>query len=563
MKNRLFAAFIITVAATILVNAVCLYRPLYEPFERRIYDLKYALVLKNNKIENIVVVDIDEASLVKLGRYQNWPRVYFAQILQSLSKAKVVGFDVFFGEPDTLPVEARKFYSKPSFDTLMEDMIADHGRVVLVSSISGLPVFTLHNKIGVGEILADFDGVVRRGYSEIEGIPAFASVIAADYILEKTPPAKFFINFYPESSFRKISYSDVYFHRVPVEFFENKIVLVGGTAPGLFDRHAVPFDRNYPGLLIQANLVNTLVTGSWINEVPYCYCLLATFLIALLFAVFTLYRSWWFYLPAGLIISSLFMVAITFMFARGWEFGMVRPFYVFILTLIFGLGYRYQFEEREKRKIRSVFSRYYSRELVDKLIKHTPQLGGEKVDCTIIFADIRNFTPYAEQSDPQRVEDSLNRFLDAMVQIVFKYQGRIDKFIGDCVMAVFGSPMTVPNHALNACFAALEMIKRAEELGFKIGIGINSGEVISGNFGSLMRMEYTVIGDAVNLAARLETATKELNQSIVLGKATHERASRSKIMTLEFIELGSVKVKGKEEPQPVYTLRRVGENVSA
>ncbi len=560
MKNRLHAAIIIAISSTILVNIICLYRPLYEPFERKIYDLKYSLTLKSGKIENIVVIDIDDNSLAKLGRYQNWPRIYFAGIFHSIRQAKVIGFDVFFGEPDTLPIEARKFFDKPSFDSLVEQHIAAHGRVVLVSSFNRLPVYTDHNKYGSGEIFADADGVVRSGYSKIEGVPTFASVIAG-YFNKNAVPLKFYIQYYPESSFRVISFSDIYFQRVPSEFFKDKIVLIGGTSPGLFDRHSVPFDRNYPGLLIQANLVNTILTGSWIKEIPFIYWLIVTFLIAVLLAVFALYRSWWFYLPASLVILCILLIVITIMFARGLEFGVVRSFYVFLLTIIFGLGYRYQFEEKEKRKIRSVFSKYYSRELVDKLIEQTPQLGGEKVDCTILFADIRNFTPYAEQSDPQKVEDSLNRFLDSMVQIVFKYQGRIDKFIGDCVMAVFGSPMTVPNHALNACFAALEMIKKSEDLGMKIGIGINSGEVISGNFGSLMRMEYTVIGDAVNLAARLETATKELNQAIVVGKATYERASRA-IMTLEFIELGTVKVKGKEEPQPVYTLRRSSDSVS-
>ncbi len=561
MKSRFFAAVIISSAATVLVNLLCLYRPLYEPFERRVYDLKYSLVLKTGRIENIVAVDIDDASLAKLGRYQNWPRAYFAGALGPLSRARVVGFDIFFGEPDTLPAEAARFYSKPNFDDMIDSMVAGHGRVVMVSSIHGRPVFHRNNETGIGEILADRDGVVRRAHTVVEGEPSFAAVIAG-YASDNQPPVKFLIDFLPEASFRKISFSDVYFRRVPDEFFEDKIVLIGGTSPGLFDRHAVPVDRDYPGLLIQANIVNTIINGSWIREIPYLYCLLATLLIALLLAVFTLYRAWWFYLPATLLVLCVFVVAVVLLFARGWEFGLMRPSYVFISTLMLALGYRYQFEEREKRKIRSVFSRYYSRELVDKLIEHTPQLGGEKVDCTIIFADIRNFTPYAEQSDPRQVEQSLNRFLDAMVQIVFKYQGRIDKFIGDCVMAVFGSPVVVPNHALNACFASLEMIKRAEEMGLKIGVGVNSGEVISGNFGSLQRMEYTVIGDAVNLAARLETATKELNQSIVLGKATYEKVRASRTMTLEFTELGAVKVKGKEEPQPVYTVRRIGESIS-
>jgi adenylate cyclase len=234
----------------------------------------------------------------------------------------------------------------------------------------------------------------------------------------------------------------------------------------------------------------------------------------------------------------------------------VRPTYAFILTIITTLIYRYRFEEQEKRKIKAIFSRYYSRELVEKVITKPPRLGGEKVDCTIIFADIRNFTPYAEKASPKEVARRLNSFLTTMVNVVFKYEGRVDKFIGDCIMAVFGSPVQLRNHALNACLAATEMITQAERLGFKIGVGINSGEVIIGNFGSPMRMEYTVIGDAVNLASRLEGLTKEYNCNIIVGEATYRQIVREKILDLRFQELGKLRVKGKEEEITAYRLNR-------
>jgi adenylate cyclase len=148
----------------------------------------------------------------------------------------------------------------------------------------------------------------------------------------------------------------------------------------------------------------------------------------------------------------------------------------------------------------------------------------------------------------------LNKFLDEMVQVIFDHQGRVDKFIGDCVMAVFGAPVQLENHALNACQAALDMVERAEKLGFNIGVGINSGEVISGNFGSPVRMEYTVIGDAVNLASRLEGQTKEFKCSIVVGEETYHRVSQEKDINLRFKELGRIRVKGKAEEVSVYAL---------
>jgi adenylate cyclase len=144
-----------------------------------------------------------------------------------------------------------------------------------------------------------------------------------------------------------------------------------------------------------------------------------------------------------------------------------------------------------------------------------------------------------------------------MVRVIFDHQGKIDKFIGDCVMAVFGNPVPVSNHALNACRAALEMVDRADRLGFKIGIGINTGEVISGNFGSPMRMEYTVIGDAVNLASRLEGQTKEFDASIVCGEAVYNRVKAIPDPGMRFEPLGKVRVKGKAEEVTVYSVKSV------
>ncbi len=192
---------------------------------------------------------------------------------------------------------------------------------------------------------------------------------------------------------------------------------------------------------------------------------------------------------------------------------------------------------------------------MEKVISEPPKLGGEKVFCTILFADIRNFTSYAEKSGPGDVAKVLNRFLTEMVMVVFKYQGRIDKFIGDCVMAVFGHPVGLKNSAFNACLCAREMVKKANELGFQIGIGINSGEVISGNFGSPMRMEYTVIGDAVNLASRLQDLTKEYGVNIIVGENTYKLASQQPTVELPFNEIGRVRVKGKEEMVLVYELK--------
>ena len=553
MKSRIIPSIVITAAAVIIINLLCMFTPLWQPFERKIYDIKYQWHVPEQRIEEIVIVDIDEKTLEKLGRYQNWPRAYFAEVIEYLDSCKVVGFDIFFAEPDTLPVQARQYYNKPSFDTLMNDAIKRNRRVVLVSDLETKPIFTEYNRTGYGYIFADRDGIVRRGFYSLFGEKTFAAEIA-DIASPIDKEDDFLIKFLSENSFRRISFSDVYLKRVPKEYFTDKVILVGGTAAGLFDYHAIPFARHFPGVLIQANLVNNFINSLKIAEISYIYVLILSFALCLIFSLLFLSKRTWIYIIFSILLYAVLIIGSFVLFGYGYELGMVRPSYALILTIVFTLIYRYQFEEREKRRIKTIFSRYYSHDLVEKLMEKPPKLGGEKANCTILFADIRNFTPYAEKTNPEAVGEKLNAFLDEMVQSIFAYQGSVDKFIGDCVMAVFGSPVKLRNHAFNACLAAVEMVQKAKKLGFKIGIGINTGEVICGNFGSPIRMEYTVIGDPVNLASRLEGVTKQYDCSIVMGPNTYALAITDPTEYMKFSELGKVRVKGKEEEITVYTV---------
>jgi len=520
--------------------------------------MKYQWHVLEQRIEDIIIVDIDEKSLERLGRYQNWPRVYFAEVINYLDNARVVGLDIFFAEPDTLPLQVRQYFDKPSFDSLMDNALKNNGRVVLVSDLETKPIFTEHNRIGYGYIFADKDGIVRRGFYTLFGEKTFAGQIA-DMTGSTNKEDRFLVRFLSDKSFRRISFSDAYQKRVPKEYFKDKIILIGGTAAGLFDYHAIPFERHFPGILIQANIVNNFINNLKVNEISYIYVLIVSVILCLLTSLLFLSRLARIYILLSIVLYALLILGSFVLFGYFYEFGIVRPSYAFVLTIVFTLMYRYQFEEREKRRIKTIFSRYYSHDLVEKLMEKPPKLGGEKANCTILFADIRNFTPYAEKTNPEDVGKKLNAFLDEMVQSIFAYQGSVDKFIGDCVMAVFGSPVKLRNHAYNACLAAVEMVQKAKKIGFRIGIGINTGDVICGNFGSPIRMEYTVIGDPVNLASRLEGVTKQYDCSIVMGPDTYALAITDPTEYMEFKELGKVKVKGKEEEITVYTVEaRIG-----
>ncbi len=547
---------LVAAAAVLIVSAVGLYSPSWQYFERSIYDLKYRLSIRDERIDEVVIIDIDDRSLEKLGRYQNWPRAYFAEIIQYLMPARVVGLDVFFAEPDTLSSYASQYYTKPSFDSLLESALQRHQNVVLVSTLDREPIFS-RRSTGIGQIFTDPDGVVRRGFAYMKDKMTFGARISSMAGAE-IPPKPFLIRFLGPGSFRRISFSDVLLQRVPAEFFQDKIVLIGGTAAGLFDFTSVPFRREgiFPGVLIHANIINNFINNQKINEISYYYLIILMFIVCFAASVFVLSTRPLIY---GIFIGFIILAgtATSFiLFNANMDVGVIRPFYMLISTLLLSLILRYRFEEHEKQKIKALFSRYYSRELLDRVMKSPPRLGGEKVDCTVVFADIRNFTPYAESTAPEIVANRLNTFLDSMVQSVFLYEGRVDKFVGDCVMAVFGSPVPLKNHALNACYAALDMVEKAEKLGLRIGVGINTGEVISGNFGSLMRMEYTVIGDTVNLASRLESRTKTFEYSILCGEETYNRLKTLENSGLVFADLGQVQVIGKKEPVKVYSISR-------
>ena len=215
--------------------------------------------------------------------------------------------------------------------------------------------------------------------------------------------------------------------------------------------------------------------------------------------------------------------------------------------------------EKEKRKISELFSRYLPERVIDEMVeKMEIPLGGERREITVLFSDIRNFTSLSEKRDPADVVSDLNEFFNEMTECIFKYDGMVDKFLGDGIMAIFGAPVPVPGHAEKAVMAALEMVERAERLkkkwktrgkrGFDIGIGIHTGVAVVGNVGSSKRMEYTAIGDTVNLAARLEPLNKEYGTRIIISETTKRQIKDFFILR----DLGSVKVKGKRAEVKIY-----------
>jgi adenylate cyclase len=234
-----------------------------------------------------------------------------------------------------------------------------------------------------------------------------------------------------------------------------------------------------------------------------------------------------------------------------------------MMTIYLGITvYRYVTEEREKKKVRGAFQYYLTASVVNEILKDPTKLklGGDKKVLTVMFSDIRGFTSISEKLGPEELVHLLNEYLTAMTDMVFKYDGLLDKYIGDAIMAVFGAPLDQPDHALRACRTGIGMMSELRRLrerwaaegrpDINIGIGINTGDMVVGNMGSQMRFDYTVMGDSVNLASRLEGTNKEYGTNIIISEFTYESVKGD----LFCRELDAVRVKGKELPVRIFEL---------
>jgi adenylate cyclase len=229
-----------------------------------------------------------------------------------------------------------------------------------------------------------------------------------------------------------------------------------------------------------------------------------------------------------------------------------------MFTFLTIVVYREMTESRDKRRIRSMFGTYVSPRVVDQILDNPPELGGVDKDITVFFSDIRGFTTLSESMSPQELVAILNRYLTAMTDIILKYEGTLDKYEGDAIMCFWGAPLPQEDHALRACRCAVEQIAALRELNrelpmdisLDIGIGINSGRMTVGNMGSMQRMDYTLIGDNVNLGARLEGTNKQYKTNIIISENTFGLVKDQVIAR----ELDNIRVKGKNKPVLIYEL---------
>ncbi len=366
-----------------------------------------------------------------------------------------------------------------------------------------------------------------------------------------------------QGSFRYISLTDVLHNRVNVAQLKDKIILVGTTALGLQDMRNTPVGGAFPGVEVHANLIAGILDQNLKHQPKYMLGVevLWLFLIGVTLS---------FGLPMMSPLVAVFIAVATFAISFGLSIALWQHSDIYLsianslvmVTLLFvlNMSYGYFFVTRTKRQITERFRNYVPFELVDEISQHPEQLlsmEGESREMTILFSDVRGFTTISEGLDPKVLSQLMNEFLTPLSRVISKHEGKVDKYIGDCVMAFWGAPKPQPNHARNAILAGIEMQKTLRELqpNFKakgwpeihVGVGINSGRVSVGNMGSEVRVAYTVMGDAVNLASRLESITKQYGVGIIVGENT-----RHAVPDFVYRELDQVRVVGKDKPVAIY-----------
>jgi adenylate cyclase len=590
---------LLTISGLTFILALVLYFSLPgRLIDMKAYDIYSCIRGANSPPDSIVIVGIDEESFSNMELPWPWPRSVHGKLIKALrsSGARGIIMDIIFSDS-----------SNPQEDRAMAEAIREQGKVVLAADIeiTKTEKFAQKNLVapleeflnagalfGVSFILVDTDNVVRRFLWEASEVSSLeVAALETLGISREKDERKMVVFAGPAHTIPYVPYymalePEAY---LPAGFFKNKVVLVGKysrpsgesiadlsgkyrlhlqppSAVRGVDMFATPFyvidNKLTPGIEIHANMLLSMMNDDFLKPLSVTETII---FIGLLSIVLTLVNRNWSPLKS---ISIHFAVIILYLIVSFLLFSRQRLFLPFSAPLL-GMFVNsvssgvmsYVGVERKRRYLRKAFSLYLSPQVAKKVLEDPERLklGGERVLATVLFTDLAGFTEMSEQMEPEEVVSILTRYTTEMAKIIFKYQGTLDKFIGDAVMAVWGTPAEDNDQAIHACLAALEMQRGMKILSEEIHIpgdrlsmriGINTGTVMAGNIGSDERFEFTVIGDHVNIASRLEGLNKTYGTEIIISEST--RAEIGQTVTVK--ELDRVRVKGKKQAINVYEL---------
>ena len=522
---------------------------------------------------DVVLVGIDAKTYSAVGRPV--PRSVHARVIDRLhgDGARVIAFDVRF--------QGRK---KARDDRALIAAISRARPVVLATADpDGKPIpvpaaFPHPKRIGVVYatigVPGDEDGKTRKLlYAPIE-VPTLAVQAAGTFRGRPVPESEFdgnmaWVDFPgPPGTVPTYSLVDVERGRVPAKAFAGKIVVIGPTDPLEKDVIDTPTsDSPMPGPELQADSVATVLAGFPLRSAPSGVNVLLLLALALPVPLLALRRSALLVLLGALGILVLFLVGAQLAYNSGRIVNVAEPLLGLLIGTAGALIAHYAMVTRERRHLRSLFSRFVPAQVVNEVIERVDEdlrLGGVRREGTVMFCDLRGFTTFSEELEPELVGEVVNRYLSEMTEAILAKGGTLVSFMGDGIMALFGAPIEQPDHAERAVRATREMISERlprfnawlSERGipheFRMGIGLNSGPVMSGNVGSPERLEYTALGDTTNTAARLEGMTKGTEHQIYLADSTRERLG-DQPADVEFV--GDLPVRGRQRTLKVWTLR--------
>jgi adenylate cyclase len=579
--HSLFAASLISIFFSLLFLT-----GFFRSWQDRASDSHF---LSRDPLKDIVIISIDDKSIQAIGRWP-WNRSVHAQLLEKLEKKPVaIGYDVSFPEVSTASDDARLAAAitktRQTVLPLEAGLVTVNGKVTSVRRVlEPIPELEAVADEGIVNTVAGSDSITRQ-------IPAFSFnddqqqdehfslILARTYLLAngKPDPTKTLktdnglmrVNYIGKpDSFASYSFVDVYNGTIPVDTFNNKIVLVGATAMNLHDNQITSVSYGHPmsGVEIHANAIQTILQNKYLMDEKVWQTIASIWILAFITCLVMAYVP---ILPATFLVVASIVGYLIYSFVS-FDHGVIRnivfPLFVFVTSYISLALYRYFVEYNQRRFLKKAFSLYVSPTILDEIIKNPKNLtlGGSRREMTVLFADIAGFTTISERVPPDELSFMLNSYLTRVSRIIFSYNGVIDKFIGDAVMAFWNAPLNDKNHALNACEAALkveEEIKTIREEWehldiehFSVRIGINTGDMVVGNMGSDMRFDYTVLGDNVNLASRLEGINKQYGTYITISQSTYELVKDKVVARL----IDTVAVKGKKKGVKIYELRTIG-----
>jgi len=616
--SRILKVLLIGVLSTVLFWGISSFE-FFENFERSILDLRFKLSPTPSRADTrIVLVLLDGGSMDRLP----WPvpRQLYSDILDLIQSwgANTVAFDILFDLPSVYSaVEDSLFGSVASNGntTFVMALLQREGSEIPENAIMNVPINSSQldsawfctpptGMISRGaEILGstsdrqDPDGVFRsiRLLSATPGgiAPSLPLALAwlslgqpdisvnddivsiGDIRLHTFDKCRLQLKFHgPAGTYKSIPLADLAAalnaramgQPCPLDttVFNNAIVLIGYAAPALYDLKPTPYSPQCPGVEVLATAVDNIINDDYIIIYPKWVSLLTALFVSLLSAVFLSAVK---RIPLGALLASLptlLLLAFSLLLFRGGiRLETVWPASAGILTILAGGIFLFSSENRKKQEIRNAFSQYLSPDVVSQVTEHpeTLILGGDKRYMTSFFSDIRGFTGFSEKLSPEELVSLLNRYLTIMTDIILDTGGTVDKFEGDAIIAFWGAPLTLEDHAHRACSAALrcqqahiDMNRRLMQEGYPelfTRIGLATGDMVVGNMGSSKRFDYTVMGSTVNLGSRLEGANKVYGTSIMVQEDTYHDARDQFV----FRELDTIRVVGQQKPVTVYELK--------